>query len=113
MLPITGQVSSSSRKLSAACAVTILVIITTTLTLPFTRHVYSRDQSGPSAETKSSIYRQPEGPQFEIVLSHYDFDPHIIKKWTSVVREVPLIKQLGSKVIIYTKGSMKYVLQAQ
>lgn len=46
----------------------------------------------------------PKAPGFELVISHFAEDPESMALWINRTREVPIIKSLGSRVTIYTKG---------
>ena len=44
------------------------------------------------------------GPELHAVIAHHSENPLLIKAWTDSLRSIPYARQLGTKVIIYTKG---------
>ena len=59
---------------------------------------------GPTDASRLSDDDGEPGPQFDLVISHHSADMRLVKKWTDQVRDIPYIKQLGMRLIIYTKG---------
>ena len=60
----------------------------------------------PAAVPDSQTPATPN-PQFDVVIAHYSEEPYYIKVWTDSLRSIPYMQELGVRIIIYTKGSMK------
>lgn len=43
-------------------------------------------------------------PQLHLVIAHHDEEPFWVRRWIDSVRSISHIKELGIKVVIYTKG---------
>ena len=45
------------------------------------------------------------GPQLYVVIAHHSEEPFYMRRWIDSLRSIPHVKELGAKIIIYTKNS--------
>lgn len=62
----------------------------------------------PTSTASGPVSPQPlhlHDPQLHVVIAHHSEEPFYMRRWIDSLRSIPHVKELGAKIIIYTKNS--------